>query len=415
MALDILIEELDGSLWVASVEDNIIRGLEVDPQSELVRWGSIYWARVERIDAALDAAWVNLDGENMALLHNADTRFLQKGGLLRKGGAEPIGKSLKEGQMIAVQAKSGVLPAEEEDEEDLPVETKTAKVSMDITIQGRYMIYSPMSAQNRLSTRIKDKKLRRQLLKMLNSIDEINGCILRASAAYTQTDILVREGKILSAMWNGMQEHFAGNAPALIMDGPDAIQRSISDHAGRLVGGIQLTTMDIYEHTEEWCELFAPDLVTKIEPVETGDDISVEDDLELFDQRGIIDQIENLFLPYAILPGGGNIILQETAALTAIDINRGADTQSNLALNIEAIDVIARQIRLRNLGGIIIIDALKMKNKREQKKLLEALQEAVDRDPCTVQVHGVTNLGLIEITRKRRTPGLHSRFMSALD
>ena len=413
MALDILIEELDGSLWVASVEDKIVRGLEVDPENELIRWGSIYWARVERIDAALDAAWLNLDGENMALLSNADTRFLQPGGAVKKGGAEPIGKFLKEGQMIAVQAKTGILPPPPEDQDDLPLEIKTTKVSMDITIQGRYMIYSPMSQENRLSTRIRDKKLRRQLLKMLGAVDEIKGCILRAAAAYTQTDILVREGKILSAMWSEMQEHLAGDDPALIMDGPDAIQRTISDHAGRLVGRIDVTTMDIYQHTEEWCELFAPDLVTKIEPVEL--ESRAAEELPLFDLRGIIDQIENLFLPYALLPGGGNVIIQETAALIAIDVNRGADTQSNLGLNIEAVDVIARQIRLRNLGGIIMIDALKMKNKKEQKNLLEALQTAVDRDPCTVQIHGITNLGLIELTRKRRTPALHSRFMSALD
>ncbi len=412
MALDILIEELEDSLWVASVEDKVIRGLEVDPASELIRWGSIYWAKVERIDAALDAAWVNLDGVNNALLHNADTRFMQRGGKIIKGGAEPISKRLKEGQMIAVQSKSGILPPSEEDEDDLPLETKTARVSMDITLQGRFMIYSPMSTENRLSTRIKDKKLRRQLLKMLNSIDDIKGCILRASAAYTQTDILIREGKILSSMWTEMQKHLEGDAPALIMEGPDAIQRTISDHAGRLVGRIDVTTMDVYQHTEEWCELFAPDLVTKIHPVEME---NFMDDLALFDQRGVVDQIEDLFKPYALLPGGGNVIIQETAALVAVDINRGADAQSNLGLNIEAADVIARQIRLRNLGGVIVIDALKMKNKSEQKKLLDALQAAIDRDPCTVQIHGITALGLIELTRRRRTPRLHSRFLSALE
>ena len=412
MALDILIEDLDDSLWVASVEKNTIRGLEVDPARELIRWGSIYWARVMRLDPALDAAWLDLDGENTALLLNKDARFPDSKGTIVKGGAEPLSKYLKEGQMIAVQAKTGLLPPSEEDEDDLPLETKTARVSMDITLQGRYMIYAPMERDNRLSTRIRDKKLRRRMLKMLRTIEDIQGCILRAAAAGTQTDVLIREGKILSSMWDELQTHLNGDTPALIMEGPDAIQRTISDQAGRLIGRIDVTTMDVFAHIEEWCELFAPDLVTKINPVEVQHSA---DDLALFDQRGVVDQIEDLFKPYALLPGGGNIILQETAALVAVDVNRGADTQSNLGLNIEAVEAAARQIRLRNLGGIIMIDALKMKNKREQKALLDALQHAVDRDPCTVQIHGMTALGLIEMTRKRRTPGLHSRFLSALD
>ena len=116
-----------------------------------------------------------------------------------------------------------------------------------------------------------------------------------------------------------------------------------------------------------------------------------------------------------MLTRGANIIIQETAALTAIDINRGSDERAALEINLEAAGEIARQLRLRNLGGIIVIDALKLKNKPDQKTLLDAMTLAFATDPCTVQVHGITALGLIELTRKKRTPTLHERFDSALE
>ena len=109
------------------------------------------------------------------------------------------------------------------------------------------------------------------------------------------------------------------------------------------------------------------------------------------------------------MPNGGNITIEETTALTAIDINRGHDTRSNLSINIEAIHEIARQIRLRNIGGIIIVDFIRM-NKKDQAALLETIKEDIYTDPCTIQLHGFTNLGLIELTRKRRTPSLNERF-----
>ena len=123
-------------------------------------------------------------------------------------------------------------------------------------------------------------------------------------------------------------------------------------------------------------------------------------------------QIEDLFQPYGLLEGGGSIIIENTAALTAIDVNSGADKRGRLAVNIEAGAEIARQIRLRNLGGMIIIDFLKMKSKDDEAAFLKAFEDAVMEDPCTVQLHGLSSLGLMEITRARRTPALSDRFES---
>ncbi len=408
--LDILIEELRGSLCVAAIHNGRLEGLEVDPADEEVRWGSVFWAKVESVNPALDAVFLDLDGENTGILYNADTRKKGKDGKITKGGATSIGKTFRPGAMVAVQAKSAYLPKDEDDYTG--GERKIPRMSMDITLPGRYLIYCAMMDGNRVSARIRDKKLRRQLEKMMDGMNDVQGFILRAAAADTQTEILIREGQILRDAWEDMKKDFKGKTPALVSPGPDAIQRSLSDQAGQTIDRVEVVTMDHMERAESWCSVFAPDLVTKITPLEID---KADQDLALFYHRDIVGQIEALFQSYDLLPGGGNLIIQNTAALTAVDVNKGADRRSHLAVNLDAAKETARQIRLRNIGGIVTVDFLKFHGKSEEKQVLEALEKAVRHDPCTVQIHGKTPLGLVELTRKRRTPPLHERFEGGLE
>lgn len=402
--MDIIIEEQDGCLWVAATERHRIEGLEVDPAHELVRWGSIYWARVDRIDARLDAAFVDLDGDVTGILHNRDVRVKSPEGEWIKGGQQPIGKILRAGQHILVQSKQGYLEPEFEDER--AYEDKCPVVSMEIAIQGRYLIHTPLDHENRISSRIRDKKLRKQLTEMLSHMPDVRGCILRAAALNTQSDVLIRESRILRAVWEGLSQYAQGEDSILIMDGPDALQRSLSDNSLKSIRRIEVVTMDHFATAEDWCELFAPDLVTKIKPVEIK---NATKDLALLDHYDLIKPIESLFQPYALLKGGANILIQGTAALTAIDVNRGADKNSNLTINLEAATEAIRQIRIRNLGGIIMIDFLRLKSDQERKQLLTHIEDLVNDDPCTVQIHGFTALGLLEVSRQRRTPTLFER------
>lgn len=402
--MDILIEEFEENIWAVALDKGRLEGVEVDPPNESIRWGSIYWAQVTRIDKALDAAFLNLDGEHTGILYNRDVRSRKADGTIQKGGAEPIGKSLNPGDMIAVQAKTAYLAATDDDiwrDED-----KTVQMSMDITLPGRYLIYGIMMENNRLSSRIRGKKLREQLTNMLNSLDDMSGFILRAASADIQTEILKREARLLKDIWEQISQYLTGPHPALIALGPDSIQRILSDKATEPIDRIEIVTMDHFEHIEDWCSVFAPDLMTKITPIELK---SADQDLALFEYRDIIGQIEALFQSYVMLPHAGSIIIQETAALTAIDVNKGGDKRANLAINMEAAEEIIRQMRLRNIGGIIVVDFLKMK-KSDEKHLLKTLKNLSYRDPCTVQIHDITKLGLMEITRKRRTPPLSHRF-----
>lgn len=408
--MHILIDELNESLWVAAVEKNKIKDLEIDPFEEKVRSGSVYWARVLRVDKAMDAAFVQLDDDNQGIIHNKDFYGVDKKGDLVKDGNIALGKKIKAGDMLAVQSKSGYLPRIDSD--DLAIEDKCVRVSMNITLPGRYLIYAPSMDENRISKRIKDKKQRKQLIQMLNDVEMIKGCILRSAAANTQTDMLIRESEVLKHIWEQLQEYLHGHEPFLVMEGPDAIRRMLSDQAAFLIDRIDVITMDQFKEVEEWCEIYAPDLVTKIHPADVS---NPDSDLALFDFHDLLDQVDMLFEPYVLLKSGANIIIQNTAALTAIDINRAGDKRGNLSINLDALNEIGRQIRLRNLGGIIIIDFLKMNKKIEKDTLLAAFDGIISEDPCTIQNHGFTNLGLIELTRQRRTPPLQQRLDLALD
>ena len=408
--MDIYIEELQGSLWVASLEQGRLEGLEIDSPLEEVRWGSVYFAKILSVDKALDAVYVDLDGENTGIVFNKDVRVFDKTAKAWKGNSQAIGKILKPGGFVALQAKSAYIATEDDD--FVSSERKTPRMSMDISLQGRYLIYCPFMPKNRLSQRIRDKALRKQLLKMMDEMEEFEGFILRAAAAGTQADMLINEARLLKNMWDQMQEHLSGEDPGLIMAGPDAIQRTLGDQAEQQIQAIEVTTMDHFQEAEEWCELFAPDLMPKITPIEVK---GAAQDLALFDHHDILGQIEDLSHSYVILDQGANIILEATSALTAIDVNRGGHRGSNLEVNLSAATEIGRQLRLRNIGGTIMIDFLKMPSKREMGKIIAALEKAAASDPCTVQIHGPTALGLMEVTRARRTPPLLERFGGVID
>ncbi len=409
--MDILIEEFEENIWAVALENGKIEGLEIDPPNELVRWGSIYWAKINRIDTSLDAVFLDLDGENSGILYNQDTRYIDKDGKICKGGSKSIAKSFRVGDFVAVQAKNVFLNGGDYSQNpDFQIENKIAQMSMDITLSGRYLVYctpvNDVKRKNGISSRIRDRALRKKLEDMINSIDDMDGFILRSSAADLQTEILQREARILKEMWEQISQYFTGTSPVLIALGPDSIQRILSDQAIKPIESIEVVTMDHFSQVEDWCYIFAPDLITKITPLELEDAVQ---DLALLEYRDILGQIKSLFHDYALLPGGGNFIIQQTAALTAIDVNKGNNkSKSNLNINIDAAYEIARQIRLRNIGGVIIIDFLKM-NKSGEKLLLKELEKAINQDPCTVQIHGFTKLGLMELTRKRRTPSLNDR------
>lgn len=392
--MDILIEDVQGSLLVAGVTKKRIEALDIDPESEIIRWGSVYWAKVERIDAGLNMAFLDLGYGFKGVLNACDVTDKPK----------KIGQALQPGQMIAVQVKTARNPVDEHDPDRGRNEHKASKVSMDIALPGRYMIYAPHMQGNRVSKRITDTKLRKDLTTMIAQVDDIDGCILRASSASCQTDILIREGKLLRAIWDSLQGYMEGKTPSLLMLGPDAIQRTLSDQSARHIDRIIVTNEEHYEECYDWCDLYAPEMLARIQNLSDSD--TAPD--SLINHFGLTPQLDELVQRYVVLPCGGFVIIQETAAMTVIDVDSGA-APSIPTTNKEAAQEIARQLELRNLGGIIIIDFINPGSKKQKDTILNLMQKATERDPCTVDIKGWTRLNLMELTRQRRTPTLLDR------
>lgn len=395
--ITIIVEDLDGSLWVAATRKNQITAIELDPYDEFVRWGSIYWAKVTRIDTATNAAFVDLGHGLTGMLPATEIPGLEKG--------VKIGKVLRPGAFVIVQVKTPRQPVIDEITEEInPDQSKASRVSMDIALAGRYLIYTPLSPGNRVSRRIKDKALRQSMLSMIKDVEDVQNCIMRASAASAQTDLLIREARIQRAIWESLQEFITEPEPALLMLGPDALTRVLGDFAGARIGAIEIADDERLEEASNWCELYAPELGARIESR------SIENTrmgMGLFEVHDLLGQIEDLLRDIVILPCGGNFIIEHTSAGTMIDVNSGPAALGTA--NHEAALEIARQIRLRNIGGAILVDFAGKLNKASVTRLHNTLQKAFNDDPCTVESHGITTLGFFEISRSRRTPTLIDR------
>jgi Rne/Rng family ribonuclease len=400
--MDILIDEMEGGLWVGAARDRRLHALEIDPAEEWVRAGAIYRAKVVRINTRLNAAFVDLDGINHGMLNLGD--------VMRKNRdtpkADAVGKVLQPGDSVLVQAKDGVIPQGLDDDAPPPEAGKAPRVSMYLALPGRFLVYMPRESGNKISSRIRDKDLRARLKTMLDELNAYKGCILRAAAANVQTDVLLREADILNEMWLQIAADNMGSAPQQLAEGPGALQRVLGDTAASNIQSLKIVTYEQYEDAEDFCSVFAPDLVPRIEPVELADPFA---DLALFIYHELMSELRQLRRPAVPLPGGGRIIIESTTAMTTIDVDRADDSHSNLSIMLEAAEEIARQLRLRNLGGAVLVDALRLKSGKQRTQVINAFSEAVQYDACTVQVHGFTNTGMLELTRERRAPPMAQR------
>lgn len=409
---DVLVEELNGALWAVVVENGKIEAIDLDPQIEDVRWGSLYWAKVTHIDTRLNAAFLDLDGEAVGIIQAQDVWLDDGKGNWTKNANARAGQVLRLGQMIVVQVKDARLSTDPFEDDDLPAERKASKVSMDIALQGRFLIYTPLVHGNKVSSRIKDKTLRAQLTDMMKSLDTLSGCILRASAANCQTDMLIREGQMQQTLWTALQEFERDDEPGLIWPGPDAVHRVLADQAAKHIRAIEVSNMDNFARVEEWAMEYAPDLVTKIVSATPPENVArmrrkqkQYEDLGLFDWYDLVDQMNALFADYVLLENGASLIIETTAVATMIDINMGA-AKSQAQVNQVAISQIARHLRLRNIGGAVLIDPAGNLNTAQREALHKTFKAEIDKDPNTITSYGFTRLGLLECTRARRTPSL---------
>lgn len=392
--LELLIDERNGRLHCAVVRKTTMIDLFLDSDdTTIAAWGSIYVGRVAKIDRALDAAIIELGDGLMGLLPAKHAQVVPKNSAARK---RPIGEVLSPGQSIIVQVKSE--PKRGTRHEQLKMPRLTTK----IVIMGQYSHHTPMTNAVLMSRKITSPAVM-DLVTEMKQGDA--GFLVQATAdlAPSSGDIKA-EAVELAKIWRQLKAQIdaGGEKPRLIARGPNALARAMLDYSAGAFERIYVADKNILQLMQDWCAVHVPALATSkrlrlFKPEKLGQ--------KLFDFYDVEGAIADLNETQVFLPGGGGIIIDHAHAMVVVDVNQGS-SPSILDANIEAAAEVAKQMRLRNLSGAILIDFINMTQRTERALVLDALEKALASDTASPLVHGFTRIGIVEITRKRRT-GMH--------
>ena len=394
MQREMLIKINNGESSVALTEDRQLSEVYLPRQDRQNLLGNIYLGRVENVLPGMQAAFIDIGLVKNSFLYVEDA--LSPG---QVAGTVPVGEDPK------LRARS-ITDMVRRDQHVMvqifkePFGTKGARVTMQPSLPGRYVVLLPKGDYIAVSRRIADETLRQQLKDLVRShLPAGMGAIVRTVAADTGPETILSDLRYLLSQWQCIQEKAAKAAPpALLYSDSDLLQRVIRDTNGDEIDRILVGSKEEYDRVEDICNMVAPGLRSFLRLQETDD---------IFADYDIYTQLERALRRKVWLKSGGYIIFDQTEALTAIDVNTGKYVgEDNLAdtvfkTNMEAVTEIARQLRLRNIGGIIIIDFIDMDNSEDRRKLLEALAEEVKNDRVRITVMGITQLGLVEMTRKK--------------
>ncbi|WP_431859028.1 ribonuclease E/G [Azospirillum sp.] len=373
---EILVDR-DGPLTRAAVlTGGRLSDLYIDNAERPSLLGSIFLGRVERIATGLDAAFIDLGIGKSGLLGVADARG-------PKGRVERIGTLLRTGQSVLVQVKADAVGA------------KGPTLTMDVTLPGRFLVHAPLGRGIAVSKRLAQGPAKADLVRRLEAVVLGEGWIARSGAGTADPDLLAQEAEALVLAWRAVRMQADGPAPALVRSGSNAAQRALIEHG--TPSRIAVEGRDLAASLAAWCTEFAPDLAGRVEAYTATPG--------LFEMSDLDSEIDTLLGTRVPLSAGGSLVIERTEALTVVDVNAG-ERGNALDANLEAAREIARQLRLRNVGGIVVVDFVNMKSRGEAERLLTALSAAVADDPAQTQVYGLSKLGLVEMTRARRGTAL---------
>lgn len=395
---EILIEAGPGETRIALMEGGRLRELVVARPDEGSVVGNIYIGRVERVLSGIGAAFVDVGLPRAGFLGLAEARPVgHAAGKTDTAAPDRITDYVSEGDAVLVQVQRDA------------VADKGVKLTTHVGLTGRSLVLLPGAAEILLSRRIMGEADRGRLEAVLGDLaEEGEGLILRTAGVDAPAEALERELELLRGLWRTIQERRrGGRPPACLLAEPTAARRVLRDEAGpevrRIVveGARQLADLAVY------CRAQAPELEAKLQGHAEG--------VPLFEAAGVEEQIEAALAERVTLPSGGSLIIQPTAALTAIDVNTGGRSESGgpeetaLATNLEAVDEIARHLRLRNLSGMLVVDFVPMRRRPHQAEVLARLRSAVADDRVATHVFGFSPLGVVEMTRPRHGHTLAER------
>jgi ribonuclease G len=411
MAEEILINVTPQETRVAFIENGVLQEVIIERDKRRGLVGNIYLGRVSRVLPGMGAAFVEIGLQRTAFLHISDIISPQPA--QSENAAITIDQILRDGQQILVQVAKD------------PIGTKGARLTTEICIPSRYLVFMPHSQTVGISQRIENEQERSRLREILvkrgagsNGQDEqspqldadsaqssAGGFIVRTAAEGVDEESIAADMEFLIRLWQSIQTRIEGaETPALVHDDLPLMLRTVRDLAAREVDIIRVDSRENYTRLLEFVQQFIPDLVQRIE--------HYPGERPIFDLYSVEDEIQRALERRVELKSGGHLIFDQTEAMTTVDVNTGAFVghrnleETIFKTNLEAAQSIARQLRLRNLGGIIIVDFIDMADEDHQRQVLRALERSLERDHSKVVVSEITSLGLVQITRKRTRESL---------
>ena len=401
---------------VAVIENGRLEEFMVEHPEEERLVGSVFKGRVQNLENDLQAAFIDIGLKKNAFLHywdmtpDADAllddddepRQKQKGGRKsnRLSDAE-IAKRFPPGSEIIVQVTKG------------PISTKGPRVTANLSIPGRYLVMMPGTKIRGVSKKIGDANERKRLKKILDRLplpDNV-GLVVRTVGAGASAKAFTRDLRNLLSVWNEMQGNVKNlRTPCCIFQEPDLCERVVRDWLTEDVDAILIDDEKSFNAMRDVTGMISRRSRAKIHRYdgETG----------IFEHYGIERQLRDAFARQVPLKSGGYLVIDETEALIAVDVNtghyKGSGSQEDaiLEVNLEAVDEVARQLRLRNIGGLVILDLIDMKSRQHQRKVCRALKDALKRDRARTNVLDISELGLLEMSRQRQDSSILSQLTS---
>jgi ribonuclease E len=360
--------------------------------------GNIYLGRVQNVLPGMEAAFVDISTPKNAVLYRSDVEF-ESDDVETKDNAR-IEQILRSRQMILCQVTKN------------PIGAKGARLTQEVSIPGRFVVLIPNSKTYGISKRLDDSE-RRRLRTILDRVKPAHhGVIVRTAAEHATEHELTADMTRLLQEWEQI-EAASKNAqgPALLYREPELAVRTIREEFNAEYRGVMIDDRRLFEEVHSYVQAFNPELADRVEYFDRD-----AEPLSLFETQHVHEQLHKALDRKVWLPSGGSLIIEHTEALTVIDVNTGKNVgTSNLEQtvfqnNLEAAAEVAHQLRLRDIGGIIVIDFIDMEIKDNRKKVVESFRQALSRDKTRTQVFDISELGLVEMTRKRIGEGLITAF-----
>ncbi|HLA77269.1 MAG TPA: Rne/Rng family ribonuclease [Vicinamibacteria bacterium] len=400
MTKDLIVSSTPQEVRVALLEDGVVSELFIEREAHRGIVGNIYKGRVTRVLPGMQSAFVDLAQERDAFLYVADVfdeldeNFLTPEELGNGGGGQshaPIEERLREGQDVLVQVVKE------------PLGTKGARITSHVSLPGRYLVFMPTVEHVGVSRKIVEDEERRRLKTMLKEIRQERGgggFIARTAGAGRSREDFERDARYLVRTWDELRAVGSRErAPALLHRELSLVQRLLRDLLSGEVASIHLDSEKEYQRTLDLVNQLQPELGPRVRMHNGG--------ALLFEEHGVTGELERALKSKVWLDSGGYIVINHTEALVAIDVNTGRYTGQKkledtiLRTNLEAVREIVRQIRLRDLGGIIVVDFIDMEERKSRQKVMSALEQELGRDRSPSKVLSVHEFGLVILTRKR--------------